>query len=85
MDPACDVSPLRGGSFLIDTAGSTGSSRRGLGSRLNEAGVDSKEIKSILRDRDMSTHDVVLRVSKSNAGAERLEETGTGGLEQVSY
>jgi hypothetical protein len=44
MDPACDVSPLRGGSFLIDTAGSTGSSRRGLGSRLNEAGVDSKEI-----------------------------------------
>jgi integrase len=50
--------------------------RRGLGTRLNEAGVDSKEIQSILRHADVSTtmaFYVLPDQRRAEAGLKKLE------------
>ena len=51
--------------------------RRGLGTRLNEAGVDSKEIQSILRHADVSTtmaFYVLPDQKRAEAGLKKLEQ-----------
>jgi integrase len=52
--------------------------RRGLGTRLNEAGVDDKDIQSILRHADVSTtmaYYILPNVQRAQAGMKKLEKT----------
>src|SRR5882724_11277241 len=52
--------------------------RRGLGTRLNEMGVDDKEIQSILRHADISTTQafyILPNVERAKAGLKKLDKT----------
>jgi integrase len=52
--------------------------RRGLGTRLNEAGVDDKEIQSILRHADISTtqaYYILPNRERAEAGMKKLDKT----------
>jgi integrase len=51
---------------------------RGLGPRLNEAGVDDKEIQSILRHADISTtqaYYILPNHERAEAGMKKLDKT----------
>jgi integrase len=52
--------------------------RRGLGTRLNEAGVDDTEIQSILRHEDVSTTQafyILPNRERAEAGLKKLDKT----------
>jgi len=52
--------------------------RRGLGTRLNEAGVDDKDIQSILRHADVSTTQafyILPNRERAEAGLKKLDKT----------
>jgi len=52
--------------------------RRGLGTRLNEAGVDDTDIQSILRHADVSTtqaYYILPNHERAQAGMKKLEKT----------
>ena len=52
--------------------------RRGLGTRLNEAGVDDKEIQSILRHADIGTtqaYYILPNRERAEAGMKKLDKT----------
>ena len=52
--------------------------RRGLGTRLNEAGVDDKDIQSILRHADISTTQafyILPSRDRAEAGLKKLDKT----------
>jgi integrase len=52
--------------------------RRGLGTRLNEAGVDDKDIQSILRHADVSTtmaYYILPNLEHAKAGMKKLDKT----------
>jgi integrase len=52
--------------------------RRGLGTRLNEAGVDDKDIQSILRHADVSTtmaYYILPNHQRAEAGLKKLDKT----------
>jgi integrase len=52
--------------------------RRGLGTRLNEAGVDDKDIQSILRHADVSTtqaYYILPNHERAQAGMKKLDKT----------
>ena len=52
--------------------------RRGLGTRLNEAGVNDKDIQSILRHADVSTtmaYYILPNLERAKAGLKKLDKT----------
>lgn len=59
--------------------------RRGLGTRLNEAGVDDKDIQSILRHADISTTQAFYILPKPRPCRSRIEETGQDPAHEVRY
>jgi hypothetical protein len=59
--------------------------RRGLGTRLNEVGVDGKTIQSILRHADISTTQAYYIYLGPEAGCSGLEEAGQDCPHKIWY